>query len=397
LRRHHVRYTNWKKLTPKSEFYFLIPRDEKSLAVYQKYTKITDIFPVNSVGVVTSRDKFAISADKEELKRRIRMFQDEGISDSMIKQTFDLKDKKVWTVKNARTKIKAEESWEKQIIPILYRPFDQQWIFYNDAVIERTRKEVMHNMMHENLALVGMRQYAYDVPLYNYAFVTDQVTESRIFISNKGIANIFPLYLYPDEDLYNNSGKYQHEVNINPQILETLKKAYRKEPTPEAVLYYIYAVLYSNTYRKKYAEFLKSDFPRIPLCRDYKLFQKMVKLGGKLVELHLTKSSILNRPTAKFEGKGDNLVQDVKYDEKKKLVWINAGRHFGPISKDVWDYQIGGYQVMAKWLKDRKGRRLPLEDIKHYCKIATAIRETISVQKNVDKIYTDVEKHYRGI
>ncbi|MCX5636334.1 MAG: DNA methyltransferase, partial [Planctomycetota bacterium] len=230
---------------------------------------------------------------------------------------------------------------------------------------------------------------------WNVAFCADCTEDLNLFYRG-GNAN-FPLYLYPDEDLYNNNARYKREVNINPQILETLKKAYRKEPTPEAVLYYIYAVLYSNTYRKKYAEFLKSDFPRIPLCRDYKLFQKMVKLGGKLVELHLTKSSILNRPTAKFEGKGDNLVEDVKYDEKKKLVWINDGRHFGPISRDVWDYQIGGYQVMAKWLKDRKGRRLPLEDIKHYCKIATAIRETISVQKNVDKIYADVEKHYRGI
>ena len=397
LKNHDVKRTNWKKLTPKSEFYFLIPRDEKSLAVYQKYTKITDIFPVNSVGVVTSRDKFAISADKEELKRRIRMFQDEGISDSMIKQTFDLKDKSGWTVKNARTKVRAEENWEKQIIPILYRPFDQQWIFYNDAIIERTRKDVMHNMTHENLALcVGRAGHVIGAEKpWNVAFCADCTEDLNLFYRG-GNAN-FPLYLYPDEDLYNNNARYKREVNINPQILETLKKTYGKGPTPEAVLYYIYAVLYSNTYRKKYAEFLKSDFPRIPLCRDYKLFQKMVKLGGKLVELHLTKSSILNRPTAKFEGKGDNLVEDVKYDEKKKLVWINAGRHFGPISKDVWDYQIGGYQVMAKWLKDRKGRQLPLEDIKHYCKIATAIRETISVQKNVDKIYADVEKHYRGI
>jgi len=398
LKNHDVKRTNWRKLTPKSEFYFLIPRDEKSLAVYQKYPKITDIFPVNSVGVVTSRDKFAISADKEELKRRIRMFQDEGISDSMIKQTFDLKDKKVWTIKNARTKIKAEENWEKQIIPILYRPFDQQWIFYNDAVIERTRKDVMHNMMHENLALcVGRAGHVIGAEKpWNVVFCADCTEDLNIFYRG-GNAN-FPLYLYPDEDLYNNNNrKYEREVNIDLKVLDTLKKTYGRQPKPEEILYYVYSVLYSNTYRKKYAEFLKSDFPRIPLCRDYKLFQKMVKLGGKLVELHLTKSGILNRPTARFEGKGDNLVEDVKYDEKKKLVWINDGRHFGPISRNVWDYQIGGYQVMAKWLKDRKGRRLPLEDIKYYCKIATAIRETISVQKNVDKIYADVEKHYRGI
>jgi hypothetical protein len=394
LKNHHVNSTKWKTLKPKSEFYFFIPREEKLLAGYEKYPKITDIFPTNSVGVVTSRDKFAVSADKEELARRIRMFRNEDIPDSMIKQTFDLKDKAGWTVKNARTKVRAEENWEKQIMPILYRPFDRQWVFYNDAVIERARKEVMRNMLHENLALVGMRQYAYDVSSYNYALITDQVTESRIFISNKGIANIFPLYLYPDEDLYNNSNrKYEREVNINPQILEILKKTYRKGPPPETVLYYIYGVLYSNTYREKYAEFLKSDFPRIPFCSDSNLFKRLAKLGGELVELHLTKSEKLNRPTAKFEGKGDNLVQDVKYDEKKKLVRINAGRHFGPIAKDVWEYQIGGYQVMAKWLKDRKGQRLQLDDIKHYCRIATAINETISVQKKIDKIYPNVEKH----
>jgi hypothetical protein len=396
LKNHDINHTKWKNLTPKSEFYFFIPRDEKSLGGYQKYPKVTDIFPVNSVGVVTSRDKFAVGPDEEELKRRIRMFRDESISDNMIKQAFDLKDKGRWTVKNARAKVREEENWEKQIIPILYRPFDRQWIFYNDAVIERTRKEVMHNMMHENLALVGMRQYAYDVPSYNYAFITDKITESRIFISNKGIANIFPLYLYPDEDLYNNSGSYKREVNIDPQILESLTKAYEKGPTPEAVLYYIYAVLYSSAYRKKYAEFLKSDFPRIPLCRNYRLFQAMAKLGGKLVGLHLMKSARLDRPVARFEGKGDNLVGDVKYDQKKKLVWINAGRHFGPITKDIWEYQIGGYQVMAKWLKDRKDRRLSLEDIKHYCRIATAIKETISVQKNIGKIYATVEKHSLG-
>ena len=363
------------------------------MAGYEKYPKITDIFPVNSVGVVTSRDKFAISADKEELARRIRMFQDEDITDSMIKQTFDLKDKKGWTVKNARSKIRAEENWEKQIIPILYRPFDQQWIFYKDEVIERTRKEVMHNMLHENLALVGMRQYAYDVSSYNYAFVTDQITESRIFISNKGIANIFPLYLYPDEDLYNNNNrKYEREVNIDLKVFDTLKKTHGKQPKPEKILYYVYAVLYSNAYRKKYAEFLKSDFPRIPFCSDAGLFKRLAKLGSNLVDLHLTKSGKLNRPTAKFEGKGDNLVEDVKYDEKKKLIWINADRHFGPIGKEVWEYQIGGYQVMAKWLKDRKGQRLQLDDIKHYCRIATAIKQTISIQKRIDKIYAGIEK-----
>ncbi len=205
----------------------------------------------------------------------------------------------------------------------------------------------------------------------------------------------FPLYLYPDEDLYNNSKTktYQREVNIEPEVFEALKKAYAKKPEPEAIFYYIYAVLYSNIYRQKYAEFLKTDFPRVPFCSDFDLFRAMAKLGENLLDLHLMKSKKLVKPVAKFEGKGNNLVEKVKYEQKRSLVYINPGRHFSPISKDIWEYQIGGYQVMAKWLKDRKGHRLSLEDIKHYCRIATAIRETIKTQKKIDGIYSDVEKH----
>ena len=394
LRNNDIETTKWNKLTPKSEFYFFVPRDEKLLATYQKHPKITGIFPTNSVGVVTSRDKFAIDINKGELKKRIRMFRDENIPDSIIKQAFDLKDKTNWKAKDARKKIRVEKDWEKQIIPILYRPFDQRWIFYNDSVIERSRKKVMRHMMQENLALVGMRQYAYDVSSYNYAFITEQITESRVFISNKGIANVFPLYLYPDEDLYNNhkNSTYQREVNIQSKIFHALKTAYGKKLKPETILYYIYAVLYSNIYRQRYAEFLKSDFPRVPFCRDCKLFHAMATAGEKLLDLHLMRSGKLNKPIVKFEGKGDNRIEKVKYDEKKRIVHINTIQHFGNFSKDIWEYQIGGYQVMDKWLKYRKGRRLSLADIKHYCKIATALRETINLQKTIDGIYIDLEK-----
>jgi len=112
-----------------------------------------------------------------------------------------------------------------------------------------------------------------------------------------------------------------------------------------------------------------------------------------LVGLHLMKSDRLAKPVAKFEGKGDNLVAEVAYDQSKKAAYVNPAQYFGPITKDIWDYQIGGYQVMAKWLKDRKGRRLSLDDIRHYCRIATALKETIATQKTIDAIYEDIEKN----
>jgi len=394
LSSNHIKSTRWKSLTPKSEFYFFVPRDEKLLSSYRKYIKISDFFPTNSVGIVTSRDEFAIASSEEELKRHIRMFRDENISDSMIKQAFGLKDKAGWKIRNARERVRAEKNWEKQVLPIIYRPFDRRWIFYNDTVIERSRKEVMQHLVHENLALcVGRAGQVVGLEKpWNVVFCADCIEDLNLFYRGGNVN--FPLYIYPDENLYNNSKNktYQRQVNIDPRVLEMLRNAYGKESKPETILYYVYAVLYSNIYRQKYAEFLKSDFPCVPFCSDYKLFQTMARAGGKLVDLHLMRSSKLDKPIAKFEGKGDNLVERVEYDEKRKAIYINVGRHFLSISKDIWEYQIGGYRVMAKWLQYRKGRRLSLEDIKHYCKIATAIKETINIQKKIDGIYNDVEK-----
>lgn len=394
LKNNDIKSTKWAKLTPKSEFYFFVPRDERLLPTYQKYPKITEIFSVNSVGVVTSRDDFVIATDKTELENRIRMFRNKDISDSMIKQTFGLKDKKGWNVENARSEVRAEENWEEQIIPILYRPFDQQWIFYNDAVVERTRREVMHHMLHENLALcVGRAGQVVGLEKpWNVVFCENCIEDLNLFYRG-GNAN-FPLYLYPAEDLYNNSknNTYQRKANIEQRVFEALEKEYGKETKPEDIFYYIYAVLYSTIYRQEYAEFLKSDFPRIQFCSNQNLFKELAKLGEELVGLHLMNSKKLGKPIARFEGKGDNLVAKVAYEEQQKLVKINPAQHFGLISKELWEYQIGGYQVMEKWLKDRKGHRLSLGDIKHYCKIVTAIKETIAIQKKVDRIYKDIEK-----
>jgi len=391
LKNNHLKNTKWKKLTPKSEFYFFVPRDEKLLGRYQKFIKITDIFPTNSVGVVTSRDKFVIDTDRAELQRRLRMFCDESLSDSIIKQAFGLKDTTGWKVKDARKKIREEKNWEKQIIPILYRPFDKKWIFYNNTVIERMRKDVMRHMMQENLALFTSR--IVKGPVFRHCWVSQTISSAGVLAPNTASSSyIFPLYVYPEVDLFNGGKNYQRQANIAENIFEKLQKSYNRKPKPEQIFYYIYAVLYSNKYRQKYAEFLKSDFPRIPFCRDYDLFSAMSRQGRKLVELHLMKSSRLNKPACKFEGKGDNLVSKISYDERKKLISINSDQHFGPVGRAVWEYHIGGYQVMGKWLKDRKDKSISLENIKHYCKIAGAIKQTIAVQKKIDKIYSDVEK-----
>jgi predicted helicase len=183
--------------------------------------------------------------------------------------------------------------------------------------------------------------------------------------------------------------------NLSAEVVSKLTKLFKKTPSPEEIFYYIYAVLYSNTYRRKYAEFLKIDFPRIPFTADYKLFKKMSEYGNRLVDMHLLKSSELDTPIARFQGKGDNRIEKVKYNVgaygHTPFLYINEEQYFEGISPDVWSYQVGGYQVCDKWLKDRKSRVLSLDEIQTYCRIVTALKKTIELQATIDGLYPAIE------
>ncbi|OGW52012.1 MAG: hypothetical protein A2Z50_05225 [Nitrospirae bacterium RBG_19FT_COMBO_42_15] len=404
LNKHDITKTKWKKIKPKSEFYLFIPRDEGLLKQYEAYPKITDIFPVNSVGIVTSRDSFAINTDREALKRRIRQFRDKNLPDDIIRQTFLLKDTSQFKLGQAREKVMNEHDWEEAITKILYRPFDVQSFFYQDAVIERPRRKVMHHMLQENIGLLTCRQQ--NTTGFYHAFVTNTIVESCI-VSNqtREISYLFPLYLYQEKEkpkkrsagsimmLFEPQEGYQaRKPNLPPALIEALTKAFKKSLSPEQIFYYIYAVLYSNTYRTKYAEFLKIDFPRIPFTKDYKLFNRISEYGKRLVELHLLKSPDLDPAILRLQGKGDNKVEKLKYDRKEKRLYLNQNQYFEGITEDVWQYQIGGYQVCDKWLKDRKGKRLSLEDVRHYSRIVISLLKTIKIQKSIDDVYAGVEK-----
>ncbi|MFH1993014.1 MAG: type ISP restriction/modification enzyme [Pseudomonadota bacterium] len=386
--------TKWEELTPKSEFYLFVPRDEKLLELYERSPKITDIFPVNSVGVVTSRDNFVIDTDQNALKRRIRMFCDEKIPDELISEPYKLKDKTNWKLRTAREKVRNDKGWEKSFAKILYRPFDIQWIFYHDALVERSRRNVMRHMLRENLGLITNRQIK--IEKVQHVFVTNTTVDLHIMETANASAYLFPLYLYPDpnrKDLFSHLEESKgKQPNISEKVFGALKEAFNAETTPEDIFYYIYAVLYSNIYRTAYAEFSKIDFPRVPFTKDKRLFKKLSEYGKRLADLHLMQSPELDPPAAKFQGSGDKRVEKIKYDKKGKRAYINKDQYFERLGENVWQYRIGGYQVCNKWLKDRKGKVLSLDDIKHYCKVATAIEHTINIQKSIDEVYNEAEK-----
>jgi predicted helicase len=391
-----IKTTNWKKLLPKSEYYLFIPRDEKLSDIYEKYPKITEVFPLFGVGMTTARDSFVMDRDKNSLLNRIRLFKNSKYSDDELHSFFQINKKKGWSIRKAWNMLQTipDSDLNRSILPVLYRPFDLHWIFYHDSVVWRTVKRIMRHMMEENIGFLFTRPQS---PKYEFSVIVSDKIIDQCAIGNKsagaGISYVAPLYLYPDKDkkdLFSHKKGVNKQPNFSPEILSAFSEVFKKEPTTEEIFYYIYGVLYSNIFCTKYAEFLKTDFPRVPFTKDYKLFKGIREYGKRLVDLHLLKSKEIDPPIVKFNGKGENKVEKVTYREER--VQINKDQYFDGVTEEIWNYQIGGYQVCDKWLKDRKGRILSLDDIRHYCKVVTAIKKTIEIQKKIDNLYPEIEK-----
>jgi len=400
---HSLNRKDYQQLTPKTPWYFLIKRNTSDIEHYNQWMRVNEIFPVNNVGIVTARDKFAVDFTLHVLRGRILQFRDLKIEDIFFKDSYKLKDTSTFKLNKYRLALSQDTEWNNHFESILYRPFDHRIVYYSPCVVERPIQDLMENLLKENIGLAVGRQgqVAGDRHLWNLIFVTDSIIDFNLFY--RGGELLFPLYLYkrdetkkrrgfqtmmlfePEEE-YGNGGR---KPNIAPVVFEKLKHYHGQQPTPEQILYYCYAVLYSNQYRAKYAEFLKIDFPRIPFTADHDLFLKLTEVGKSLAELHLLKSRQLNKPVIRYRGRGEDLIEKIVYNEERKIVFINDYKYFEGIAPEVWAYHVGGYQVMEKYLKDRKGRLM--DDPATYCKIATAIHETIQIQAKIDNLYLHLE------
>jgi predicted helicase len=245
-----------------------------------------------------------------------------------------------------------------------------------------------HMLAGENLALcVGRQGQVIGPGEWTLAFCAKHIVDLNMFYRGGNVN--FPLYLYPSAESPD-AFHQERRPNLAEWLLPKLSTAYGFTPTPQEVLAYIYAVLYSPTYRRVYAEALRSDFPRIPFVADGEVFRRMVELGRRLIDLHLLRSKDLDPPRVRFEGEGDGQIQVVRYEPSSQRVYISRSQYFEPVPPEVWEYQIGGYQVLEKYLKDRKGRRL--EDPVHYLRVATAISWTLEVQAEIEVVYEEVAK-----
>jgi predicted helicase len=395
---------NYQAIQPESPWYFFVPRDTAKIKKYLTWKSIIDVFPINNVGIVTARDHFAISYELSILRNRINQFRDLKVDDKLISQAYKLKDTSTFKFSKFREECAKEDDWENNFRLISYRPFDIRHTYYSKWVIERPIYDTMRHMLKDNICLSVVRQVKTG-ETWQHCLISNTILES-CYISNKTseIGYAFPLYIYKDKIqkkspfhtlmLFEPEAEYGGKdkiPNIDKTVYEKLNNTYKKKLTPEEILYYIYAVFYSNIYREKYAEFLKIDFPRVPFTADYKVFKKMAEFGQQLADVHLMKSDSLDKPMAKYQGKGDNdRIEKVAYVEKDSRVYINKEKHFDNVSPELWNYQIGGYQVLQKYLKDRKGRHM--DNPRHYCRIVTAIDKTITLQNKIDVIFNNLEK-----
>jgi len=388
-----INVTEWDELKPSSPYYLFIPRNEADLDEYMRGWKITDIFPVNNIGMQTHRDYFVTDMNKETLHTRISTFRNATVDDEEIRTQFNLGE---WDVTTARRKVQEDKDWEERFVSCLWRPFDFRYLYYHKDLVDRPRPQITEPLLKHNMALLAMRQIALQGGCSHF-LVANVPSIDRVFYSDKGAASVFPLYLYPAEGEMQ-LGEGHRRPNLNPEFVKAVSDKLGLEFIedgrgdlkqtfgPEDVFNYAYAVFHSPTYRTRYAEFLKIDFPRLPLTSDKELFKSLAAKGDELVSLHLMESPVLNNLITKYPIADSNTVEKVTYDDNSQRVCINKTQYFEGIPLGVWDFHIGGYQVCQKWLKDRKGRALTYDELTHYQKVVVALKETIRLMAEIDEL-----------
>jgi predicted helicase len=386
----------WNELELKQPNLFFVPKilDENSSFHYG--FKLDNLFNNKNTGIQTKRDALCLQNEKSNLEQIKKDFL--SLSDNEIRSKYELvEDNRDWKISFAREDLKINQP---KFVKIIHRPFDTKWTFYtgkSKGFIGYPRHITMQHMLSGNnyALLLGRQNKSGTVDSF---FITSQISEMKC--AERTIQSYhFPLYLYPEAneqtDMFAVAERTPNlNMEIVKQIADNLSLEFEAEKTvsentfaPIDLLDYIYAVLHSPTYREKYKEFLKIDFPRVPYPQDAETFWKLVNLGGEIRQIHLLESAKVTEYITQYPIDGDNVVGKVRFENGK--VWINETQYFDNVPEIAWQFYIGGYQPAQKWLKDRKERTLNFEDIFHYQKIIVALSETDSLMREIDEIKTN--------
>lgn len=342
---HTLDSVGYKEVAPQAPMYLFTPQNVALKDEFDKGINISDLFITGSVGIVTAKDSVLIAPTENELKKQILTYYNEPAAQPYIQR-------------------------------IAYRPLDCQYIYYDVNKVERSREKVMkHFVGKENLGLITARSNKSTIECSHF-YVADTMSEAKCG-ERTTQSSIFPLYIYtPTLD-----GKEEKLPNLNKEEWKKFNDAVGRELTPEELLHYIYGVLHSPSYRERYKEFLKIDFPRVPLPAMEERFSHYASYGKQLIDLHLMHNASSWNLESQFNVSGSNIVEDIRYTDG--YVWINQEQYFMSVPESAWNAYIGGYQPAQKWLKDRKGRTLRFDDVRHYLRIVHALVETQRIMNEI--------------
>ena len=421
LSRSSLTSASYNTFAPATPFLLFKASDSGFAEEYEGGWKIADMFDQGSMGIVTARDHVSLSFDTEPLLCTATEFRDSPLSNKAVCEKLDIPEKKGWDVAKARALIKKETNLKSFIQEIDYRPFNTRKIFYHRSLVWGMSWPTMQHVLgKKNIGLSTTRSI--ETGEFQHVFASQRLIGHH-FVSLKEVNYLFPLWLYPGEDAL--SFRRDCTPNFKPEFLKALAlklelhqsgaDSLPADLTPEDIFHYIYAVFHSPGYRSRYAEFLKIDFPRLPLTGNLELFRELSRLGGELVALHLLEFDVAQAflpVLPKEAGKNAHLTYAaltefigpsqlvLKPGWTDGTVWLDSGGKkaattpgtsgFHGVPENVWNFHIGGYQVCAKWLKDRKGRTLTDEDIAHYHKIVIALSHTIRLMAEIDQV---IETH----
>jgi len=368
--------------------YAFVRRNHGLTDAYRRGFCLTDFLGVHVTGVQTSRDGLVTDITKQDLKDRISRFANLTKTDDQVRAEFfpnkkagkyPAGDSRGWKLPAARAALQNAD-WASDIESIAYRPFDTRAILYRPDMVDWPRLSVMRNFRSSNLGIaIGRQGQVVGQMQWNLALVHDSISDLNLFYRGGGMS--FPLYLYPDEQDLDKTRRVNFDRKLYKRLQEMAAHPDKGTPDEIAVFDYIYGVLHCPAYRETYAEFLKIDFPRIPWPTSPDTFWDVSAKGTELRKLHLMEPATIGATPFPFTGDGDNVVDKPRFEDGR--VWINATQYFDSAPEISWGFYIGGYQPAQKWLKDRKGRALGIEDVRHYQRILKILAETYRIMGTV--------------
>lgn len=356
------------EINPQNPNHYFVPKNMDGEDEYQTGVRVDELFIKNVTGIVTMGDGFIVADSSNEVAERVQKLANGEYTKDELNHEFGLGKNYAEFVLGNAPKLQFDPS---KIVQLGYRPFDNRYTYFDNKVLWRWREEVMRNFVgHDNIGLVTTRLQK-DNP---GAFISEHVIGHKVYNAYDS-NSIFPLYLYHSDGT--------RTSNFAPKELKKLIVNLSTEPSPDDLLDYIYGALHSPSYREKYKEFLKTDFPRVPVPTQAD-FERLVPLGRELRNLHLMKSLVVDAGDTTFPESGSDLVEKLSYVDNK--VWINDTQYFGNVPELAWNFWIGGYQPAQRWLKDRKGQVLTGQDFDHYQRIIKVLLETDRIMHVIDAV-----------